>query len=609
LAAIATAVAAGLLSSWQPAEADAAPGSDLQPHGHPRDPDEKPKSLREALVSRLRTTVRYGFVTLLDDLAFWLVLGFAVTGVLAAALPAGFFSRFLSNGFLSLVVMAALGMPTYVCASASTPVVAAMVAKGLNPGAALVFMLTGPATNASTLGIVARLFGRRFMLTYLGAIFGVAIAAGAVVNMLVGSTWTPAVISTGSDAWAWVQSASGLALIVLMVRSLKRTGLRPGLEELRGHFGALAGWLRGAPTSLPWRAILRIAVPLMLALYVSRGLVVVGPGEEGLARAFGRAQPSRLPPGLHLYWPPPIGRVDLVAASAVRTVEIGYMSVPGQGPRSALPASFPSMLPMFGGGRTSRIPEGSLFVTGDETLVAVTAVVEFRVTDPARYRFGVDRPEALLRAVARATLVEAIARTPIDAIYSSARGQVEAYVLAQLRASATVTAMGIRPVSFNLLYVHAPDEVHAAFRDVASAAEDRTTTRNKALVEAEGSVRLARGEAAQRVFQAESYRLEQVERARGNAAGFVPLALEDRRASAVTRDRLYLEAMERVLGRAPKLIKPDPRKASGLEVWITPPDGDRAAPAQGFGLPAGIPPLLPQDDEAARAPPPTPPPQ
>jgi membrane protease subunit HflK len=151
--------------------------------------------------------------------------------------------------------------------------------------------------------------------------------------------------------------------------------------------------------------------------------------------------------------------------------------------------------------------------------------------------------------------------------------------------------------------------VHAAFRDVASAAEDKTTIRNKALVEAEGSVRLARGEAARLVAEADAYRVQQAERARGNAAAFVPLALEARRASTVTRDRLYLEAMERVLGRLPKLIRPSPRRAPGLELWVTPPDDVGSVRAPAFGIPPGSEAYVPEDDEGPPDARPRPPPR
>jgi regulator of protease activity HflC (stomatin/prohibitin superfamily) len=233
----------------------------------------------------------------------------------------------------------------------------------------------------------------------------------------------------------------------------------------------------------------------------------------------------------------------------------------------------------------------------------VTAVVLYEVEDPSLYLLGVDRPDALVRAVARRALVEVIGRTPIDALYSSARGDVEAAVLAQLCSSPTLKGIGVRPTTLSLLYVHAPDEVHAAFRDVASAAEDRTTLQNLAHVETESSVRRARGEAARQVAEAGAYEVQQVERARGNAAAFTPLAAEDRRAGAVMRSRLYLEAMERVLARKPKLIKPGSKRSVGLELWVTPSDEAGGPPFVGAGIPGGT---LPMDDEASPSPRPSP---
>jgi HflK protein len=593
LAAIVTGLVAGLVSLSYPAPDDA---SDLPPGAHAHsheDPVPERQKSKHKLVVRLRRAARYGFGTLLDDLAFWLAVGFVVTGVLQEALPPNFFERFLPSGLLSLVVMAVLGIPTYVCASASTPVAAAMMAKGLNPGAALVFLLTGPATNPSTVGVVARLFGRRFVFVYLGAILGVALTAGTLMNALIGPGATPpaAVGIEENGLWGLLQVAAGIVLIVLLGRSLARTGFHAGMREIAGHVRAAR---EGILAVMPWRRLLILATAVMIAVWVQQAVVVVGPGEQGVARAFGRVSSERLAPGLHVVWPPPFGQVDLVSVGAIRTVEIGYTSLPASPSARvpAMPPSFPELMPNFGAPRTSRIPDGSTFVTGDETLVSVTAAIQYEIADPAHYQLGVDRPDAVLRSVARAALVEAIGRTPIDALYSNARGEVEAAALQRLRRSSSVDALGIRPLAFYLLYVHAPDEVHGAFRDVASAAEDRSTLKNKALVEAEGSIHLARGSAARSVSEAESYRLEQVEHARGNAAAFVPLAKEDRRSSAVTRDRLYLEAMERVLGRTPKLIKPDARDAPGVELWVTP--QERTAPKAG---PAGATPDVPPMDE------------
>jgi len=602
LAAILTGVLAGALSLLRPEGQDIPlAGPDAHVHAVDTVATQEPRTLR----ARVFEAAHYGFVDLLDELAFWLLLAFVVTGVLSAALPSDFFQRYLPGGVLSLVVMAALGIPLYVCASASTPVAAAMVAKGLNPGAALVFMLTGPATNASTLAIVARLFGRRFAATYLGAIFAVALGAGVVVNLLAGASWMPAPgpAVDESSLWAWVQTAAALALAALMFRSLKRTGLRAGVAELVGHMRALGEVPRTIEWGgLPWKSGLRITLAVAGIVWLAQGVVVVGPGEEGLLRIFGLVKGSRLEPGLHFYWPPPIGRVDIVGVTAVRTIELGYMSLPEPGRVMSVPRSYPPFLPSFGAARTTPIPEGSTYVAGDETVVMVAGVVQYRVSDSARYRFGVDHPENLIRAVARSTLVVAIAGTPIDAIYSSARGEVEARALASLRSSPTVAATGVAPLALRLLYVHAPDEVHWAFRDVASAAEDATTIRNKALVEAEGAVRLARGEAARLVAEAESYRVRQVEHARGNASAFVPLVAEDRRGGALMRDRLYLEAMERVLPRVPKVLKPDGRRLPGLELWITS-GGVTNIPGLGGGSLPPVPQGPGQDDEENPPPP------
>src|SRR5260370_28881376 len=102
------------------------------------------------MVIGLRRAIRYGFIELFGDLAFWLALGFLASGVLTALLPDRFFVRFLSNEPLSFVVMALAGTVTYVCASASTPLAAAMVRRGLNPGAALVFFAARAARQPTT---------------------------------------------------------------------------------------------------------------------------------------------------------------------------------------------------------------------------------------------------------------------------------------------------------------------------------------------------------------------------------------------------------------------------------------------------------------------------
>jgi uncharacterized membrane protein YraQ (UPF0718 family) len=133
---------------------------------------------------RLRSGMSYAFGDLLGDIGAWLLLGIAVAGVISYLVPDDFFARYLGGEFSSLLIMLVVGIPLYICASASTPVAAAMVLKGLSPGAALVFLLAGPATNAATLTVVAKFWGRKATVLYLASIACCSLVIGWLVNRL-----------------------------------------------------------------------------------------------------------------------------------------------------------------------------------------------------------------------------------------------------------------------------------------------------------------------------------------------------------------------------------------------------------------------------------------
>jgi len=601
LAAVVTAVAAGLLSLVAGGDDGGAEVEGKAASATPEDAAEvchdgtcapvEVEAPRRGLKDRVARIGRYAFVTMMDELAFWLLLAFAATGLLAALLPPDFFLRFLPWPLLSMVVMAAVGVPTYVCASASTPIAAAMIGKGLDPGAALVFMLTGPATNASTIAVVARMFGRRFVALYLAAIFGVAIGAGLLLDAVIGAGLAPAPVAPEAEArglWALVRFLGAFGFLALLAFSLQRRGLRAGWNELKGHVRALGDLARSSTTRRPSRRAFAIAGASVVAfLWVRSAFLVVRPGETGLVRTLGRVTSADLGPGLHLVPPFPFGEAEAVPTSHLRSVEVGFRY------RVAGAAPVPLTSRVFVPTQSSRIPEEAQLLTGDENVIEVAAVVHYRVADPALFRFGVDRAEPAFRDLARAFLVEEVGRTPIDAIYTAARGTVEQKVLEALRRSPALRETGLAPVDLRLLYVHAPDDVHGAFRDIASAAEDRTTAKNKALVEAEGALGQARGEVARTLAEADSERARLVETAQGDAAAFVPLAREVAAAPKTSRMRLKLEALEKVLPGVPKLIRPDARRAPGFELWITPGSTAGSAPPpalSGFVNPIPTPP-------------------
>ncbi|MCB1057544.1 MAG: SO_0444 family Cu/Zn efflux transporter [Acidobacteria bacterium] len=192
----------------------------------------------------LRPALRYGFVELLDDLAFWLVLGILAAGAVAALLPTDLGALGLGGGLEPMLLALVVGVPIYLCASASTPLAAALLAKGLGPGAALVFLLAGPATNVATLVLLVRTFGRRFVAIYLASVVAGALAAGLALEALVGRFgWrVDAPLTTApSEPLELLAVACGVVLALLLAWRLARGGLASGWSELKAGFRGIAG--------------------------------------------------------------------------------------------------------------------------------------------------------------------------------------------------------------------------------------------------------------------------------------------------------------------------------------------------------------------------------
>jgi uncharacterized protein len=136
---------------------------------------------------RFLNAMRYGFVSLPRDIGKPLLLGLVIAALIGVFVPDDFFAGRLGKGLPAMLVMMAIGIPLYVCASASVPVAAALILKGLSPGAALVFLMTGPATNAAGIVTIWNTLGRRTTLLYLLAVAGCALAGGLVLDTLVSS--------------------------------------------------------------------------------------------------------------------------------------------------------------------------------------------------------------------------------------------------------------------------------------------------------------------------------------------------------------------------------------------------------------------------------------
>ena len=225
VAAVATAVAGGLsvshLAGDAPAEPAPAPdaacchASDAAPAADPENPEEDAPPPTGNVLRRAAT---YGYGSLLADLTPWLLIGFALSAALMLIVPEDFFGGRFPNGWPAMLVMLVAGVPLYVCATASTPVAAALMAKGLDPGAALVLLLAGPATNTATIGVVGKLLGRRAVGAYLGAIAVLSLAFGALANALypVLGLDPGAVAVAGHEHVSAVSQVAGAVLALLL---------------------------------------------------------------------------------------------------------------------------------------------------------------------------------------------------------------------------------------------------------------------------------------------------------------------------------------------------------------------------------------------------------
>jgi uncharacterized membrane protein YraQ (UPF0718 family) len=164
----------------------------------------------------------HGFIVLPRDIARPLVIGLLIAGIIGVIVPAGFFTDKLGSNFAQMLVMMAFGIPLYVCATASVPIAAAMILKGISPGAALVFLMTGPATNAATIATIWKTMGRRAAAIYLAAVAGTALVSGILLDSLFAFPVLHIEHAAHNMLPAWVQTACAIALIVMFAAAAIR---------------------------------------------------------------------------------------------------------------------------------------------------------------------------------------------------------------------------------------------------------------------------------------------------------------------------------------------------------------------------------------------------
>ena len=529
----------------------------------------------------LAEALHYGFVEFFDDLLLRLLLGVAIGAGIAVLFPAASLTRFAGNPVLSYVVMLLIGIPLYVCASASTPIAAGLIAGGISPGAALVFLLVGPATNAASLLVLVKQFGRLVFGIYLVMIALVAAGMGFLLDMLLRMRVFPApspskLVAGDSTALAWIGTVAflGLAIWSLGRRRVDRRFLTWSERELG---------LRLRPRTLAW-----FVAAIVVLAWLWSGFFSVKAGERAAVTRFGAITEANLGPGLHYHWPAPLGRAHRAAVGGIRRVEIGFRSgsakmasaftgSAGTGTGSSTPTLNPG--PQDEGAvkpgqpAVHGSPTESWMLTGDENIVDVQAVAQYQVQNSPEavraYLFGAEDPDRLVRVAALGGLQEAVGGRGIEALLTDDRSGVERQIRDELMQPALdAWGCGIRVVDFRLVSVHAPTPVHWAFRDVAGAAEDAVNYVNQAREYAERTVREAQGDSARGVQLARGQAGECVQKAEGEASAFLDQSGEYRKSPGLTRSRLYLEKLDAVLPGMNLYLDLTGSRGQGPSIWI-----------------------------------------
>jgi membrane protease subunit HflK len=277
-------------------------------------------------------------------------------------------------------------------------------------------------------------------------------------------------------------------------------------------------------------AIVVVGVVLFSSIYI------VGPDEEGVVRRFGKYTTSTQS-GFHLKLPWPIESVKTPKVMEIKRLEVGFRTI-SQGP----PA------------RYQRRPEEAHMLTGDENIASVEWIVQYRIKSATDYLFNVRNVEETIRDASEAAMRQVIGDNGIDEALTTGKTEIQNKSKDKLQQILDLYLTGVQVVALQLQDVYAPDQVAEAFKDVASAKEDKVRLINEAKGYQNDIIPKARGDAAQRLREAEAYAAERVKHAQGDADRFSVMLAEYRKAPQITRDRMYIETMKLIYPGLEKIV-------------------------------------------------------
>jgi membrane protease subunit HflK len=272
-----------------------------------------------------------------------------------------------------------------------------------------------------------------------------------------------------------------------------------------------------------------LLVALVLLVWLASGFYIVDEGRRGVVTRFGKYTETTQPgPRWHL--PFPVETVELVDFSQVKTIEIGYRNSP-----------------------KNKVDKEAVMLTDDENIIDIQFALQYNLKSAEAYAFNNRRPDQLVAFVAESAIREVVGKSKMDFALYEGREQIAKQSEQLMQQMLDRYGAGIFVQKVTLQSVQPPDKVQAAFDDAVKAGQDRERLKNEGQAYANDVVPRARGMASRLMEEANGYKTEVVQRAEGDAARFREILVEYQKAPGVTRDRLYLDMMQSVLGNASKI--------------------------------------------------------
>ena len=285
---------------------------------------------------------------------------------------------------------------------------------------------------------------------------------------------------------------------------------------------------------------------VLALLWFASGIYTVRQDEQAVVFRFGQAT-SLEGPGIHYHMPTPIERIEKERVSEVKRLEVGFRTI------SVSPTP-----------RYQKVTAESVMLTGDENIVDVELIVQFRIRDLESYLFNVNDPLKAIKDVTEAALRQVVGQHTIDQALTEGKLEIQEKIQKQIQEVLDLYKAGVSVDQAKLQTVSVPQEVDFAFKDVASAREDREKLRNEAEAYRNDIIPKTRGAAEKMLREADAYKIERVKRSQGEADRFVEVLNAYRKAKNVTETRMYLETMEKILPGMQKFIVESDGKGGGL---------------------------------------------